>query len=48
MNYVKNISVLKRDVFQTKDFKVMGLLAADILQNYKCIIDFINHDFQLI
>lgn len=45
---LKNISVLKRDVFPTKDFKIMGLLAADIAQNYKCIIDFTNHDFQLI
>ncbi|MBU5332551.1 aspartyl protease family protein [Anaerocolumna aminovalerica] len=43
-----NISVLKRDVFPTKNFKVMGLLAADIIQNYKFIIDFINHDFQII
>lgn len=41
---LNKISVLKRDVFPTKDFKVMGLLVADI-QNYKCII---NHDFQLI
>ncbi|SCG82755.1 hypothetical protein DW1_1182 [Proteiniborus sp. DW1] len=45
---IKNISVLKRDVFPTKNFKVMGLLAADIVQNHKCIIDFMNHDFQLI
>ena len=45
---LKNISVLKRDIFPTTDFKVMGLLAADIIQNHKCIIDFINHDFQLI
>ncbi len=45
---LNNISALKRDLFPTKDFKVMGLLAADILQNYKCIIDFTNQDFQLI
>lgn len=45
---LKNISVLKRDVFPTTEFKVMGLLAADIIQKHKCIIDFINHDFQLI
>lgn len=45
---LKNMSVLNRDVFLTKDFKVMGLLAADIIQNYKCIIDSINHDLQLI
>ncbi len=45
---LKNISVLKRDAFPTTDFKVMGLLAADIMKKHKCIIDFINHDFQLI
>ena len=44
----ENISVLKRDVFPTSDFKVMGLLAADIIQNYKCVIDFTNNNFKLI
>lgn len=43
-----NISVLKRDVFPTKNFKVMGLLAADIIQNHKFVIDYINHDFQIL
>lgn len=45
---LENISVLKRDVFPTSDFKVMGLLAADIIQNYKCVIDFTNNNFKLI
>ena len=45
---LNNISALKRDLFPTKEFKVMGLLSADIIQNYKCIIDFTNQDFQLI
>lgn len=45
---LKNISVVKRDVFPTQSFKVMGLLASDIIQNYKCIIDFKNHDFQIL
>lgn len=45
---LNNVSVLKRDVFPTINFKVMGLLAADTIQNHKCIIDFTNHDFQLI
>lgn len=44
---LNNISALKRDIFPTKEFKIMGLLAADIIQNHKCIIDFTNHDFQL-
>ena len=45
---LNNISTLKRDLFPTKHFKVMGLLSADIIQNYKCIIDFTNQDFQLL
>lgn len=45
---LNNISVLKRDIFPTKEFKVMGLLAADIIQNHKCVIDFTNSEFQLI
>ncbi len=45
---LRNISVLKRDVFPTTQFKVTGLLAADIIQKHKCVIDFINQDFQLI
>lgn len=45
---LNNISVLKRDIFPAKEFKVMGLLAADIIQNHKCVIDFTNNEFQLI
>lgn len=45
---LENISVLKRDVFPTTDFKVMGLLATDIIQSYNCVIDFENHNFKLI
>lgn len=44
---LENISVLKRDVFPTNSFKVMGLLAADIIQNHKVMIDYINQDFLL-
>ena len=45
---LKDISVLKRDVFPTNNFKVMGLLAADIIQNHKFIIDYANQDFQIL
>lgn len=45
---LEKISVLKRDIFPTKQFKVMGLLAIDIIQNHKCVIDYTNHNFKLI
>lgn len=45
---LRNISVLKRDVFPTREFVVKGLLASDIMQKHKCIIDFVNQDFQLV
>lgn len=28
--------------------KVRGLLAADIIENYKCVIDFTNNNFKLL
>lgn len=43
-----NISVLKRDVFPTKNCKVMGLLAADIIQNHKFVIDYANQNFEIL
>lgn len=45
---LRNISVLKRDIFPTTEFRVTGLLGADIIQKHKCVIDYINQDFQLI
>ena len=45
---LNNISVLRRDIFPTKDFTVMGLLGADIIQDHPCVIDFANHNFQLL
>lgn len=45
---LNNISVLKRNIFPTKEFNVMGLLAADIIQDHKCVIDFMNNNFQLL
>lgn len=45
---LKDISVLESNIFPTKDFTVMGLLGADIIQNHRCIIDFVNHNFQLV
>lgn len=41
-------SVLKRDIFPTQKYKVMGLLGADTIQNRKCIIDYLNHSFEIV
>lgn len=40
-------SVLKRDIFPTQKYKVMGLLGADIIQNKRCVIDYLNHSFEI-
>ena len=45
---LRNISVIKRDIFPTTEFRVTGLLGADIIQKHKCVIDYTNQDFQLI
>ena len=45
---LNNISVLNRDIFPTKKYQVMGLLAADIIQNSKCIIDYPGRYFKII
>ena len=45
---LNNISVLQRDIFPTKKYQVMGLLAADIIQNCKCIIDYPSRLFEII
>ena len=44
---LRDISVLKRDLFPTENVDVYGLLAADILQQHKCSLDFVNGVFQL-
>lgn len=43
-----NVSVLNRDVFPTNEYTVMGLLASDIIQNHKCVIDFMNQNFEIL
>lgn len=44
---LNHISVLKRDIFPARKYKAMGLLAADIIQNRKCIIDSLNNSFEI-
>lgn len=45
---LNDISVLNRDIFPTKKYSVMGLLAADIIQNCKCILDYPGRYFEII
>ncbi|WP_352419070.1 retropepsin-like aspartic protease [Proteiniborus sp.] len=45
---LNNTSVLQRDIFPTKKYQVMGLLAADIIQNCRCIIDYAGRSFEII
>lgn len=45
---LNNISILERDIFPSKKYDVMGLLAADIIQDYKCVIDYPGKVFKLI
>lgn len=45
--HLNNISILNRDIFPTKKYQVMGLLAVDIIQNSKCIIDYPGRYFKI-
>lgn len=45
---LNDVSVLQRDIFPTKKYQVMGLLAADIIQNCRCVIDYAGRTFEFI
>lgn len=45
MNILYSKSV---EIFPANNFKVMGLLTADIIQNHKFTIDYVNQDFQIL
>lgn len=45
---LNDISILQRDIFPSKKYNVMGLLAADIIQDYKCVLDYPGRVFKLI